>query len=189
MVLLLHGLSNKEERQNLILQFVENSVETSQYKIINHLKKSGNGTQNTVINDINSLVTSGKLVITGNKYNLRIRINHENQYIRINQMLSEIEKCIVKMNAPMRKIIELNIIGHKLKTMNPYIESVSSELWHLLELVNNAKFSKEDSQQLHMRIIELIVKMRNQYYDFDNAEKIIKNVITDNTNTLTKSRR
>jgi hypothetical protein len=193
MVLLLHGFSNKEERQNLILQFVEDSIETSQYKIINHVKKSGMGTQNTVINDINDLAIAGKLVKTGDQYNLRIRINHENQFIRINQMLSEIEKCIVKMNAPMRKIIELKdsvavVTGYKVSTMYPYIESVKSILWHLLELVNYAKFSKEDSQQLHVRIIELIVKMRNQYYDFYNAEEIIKNVITDNTNTLIKSR-
>lgn len=134
---------------------------------------------------------------TGNQYNRRLCINRKDQFVRINQWLSKIEKCIVIMNVAIRKIIELKpspedgtmiIINHKQSTMFPYVESFSSKLWYLLELVSSTKFSKEDCQLLHIRIIELIVKIRNQYYDLDNSKEITKKAIRHNTNILIRSR-
>jgi DNA-binding Lrp family transcriptional regulator len=176
-----HERQELDDVETAIRDYILENPKKTQNQIVDEMGDKGVCSRITCLNKIAGLEERDiieDIRAKPNNFSCLI-IKDKNKFGLISEQLTKIEYIIKIMSEPTRKMIELRAsknpltIGYDFNVLFPYIESISTLLRVALVRTNEKIQSKKDSQKLHTRIINLMMKLVLQSYDLKNAKELL----------------
>jgi len=178
-----------DEKTISILAYIKENPGATENKVATYMADKRICSRLTSLNKIENLISSGKVLdLKQNNSFHRLFINDDNEFNRIDKMLSQIQRVIDAMDKPLGKINQELVSKNRNKQWPPelvelrdhlrvpYTQAVNIMLQALLVQIMNILTLENDRQILYSRITKLMQKLTQQYLVLHEPIRILDNL-------------